>query len=231
MVKYASNSFHALKVAFANEIGALSKRLGIDSHRVMDVFSLDGKLNISPAYLKPGFAFGGSCLPKDLRALLYAAKAEDMTLPVLASVLESNRLHIERAIDWVICTRRRKVGILGLSFKPGTDDLRESPVVTVVEALIGKGYQVKIFDSEVSLARVHGANKAFIETEIPHIASLMSSSLEGVLRESEVIVVCKPGDSFRAALQRYSPNKPILDLVRLNPDISGLGERYEGICW
>jgi GDP-mannose 6-dehydrogenase len=231
MVKYACNSFHALKVTFANEIGVLCKSLGIDSHQVMELFALDKKLNISPAYLKPGFAFGGSCLPKDLRALLYKAKELDLTVPVLASILESNRVHIQRVTDWLLSTKRKKIGILGLSFKPGTDDLRESPIVTLVETLIGKGYQVRIYDSEVSLARIFGANKAFIEQEIPHLSSLMCSKIEEVIREAEVIVICKPEEQFKEPLKPYLGKKMIFDLARITANASDRPENYEGICW
>jgi len=231
MLKYVSNSFHALKVTFANEIGVICKSMGVDSHRVMELFALDTKLNISPAYLKPGFAFGGSCLPKDLRALLYKAKANDLTIPVMASVLESNRLHVERAIDWILSLKKKKVGILGLSFKSGTDDLRESPNVTLVETLIGKGYQVRIYDSEVSLAKLFGANKEYIEQEIPHISTLMSSRIEEVIEESEVIVICKPEAEYIKALEAYLDEKHIFDLVRMSSDIANMPENYDGICW
>lgn len=231
MLKYVCNSFHALKVTFANEIGVLCKRLQIDSHRVMELFALDKKLNISPVYLKPGFAFGGSCLPKDLRALLYKAKEMDENIPVLASVLESNRLHIQRAIDRILRTNRKRIGILGLSFKAGTDDLRESPIVTLVEALIGKGCHVKIYDSEVLLASIFGANKAFIEKEIPHISTLISANIEEVVQESDVIVIGKLEEEFKRALKPYLEEKIIFDLVRIASNITTLPKNYEGICW
>jgi len=231
MLKYTCNSFHALKVTFANEVGTLCKSLGIDSHRVMELFFLDKKLNISPAYLKPGFAFGGSCLPKDLRALMYRAKEADVSLPVLGSVLESNRIHIQRVIDEILGTKQRRVGILGLSFKVGTDDLRESPIVTLVETLIGKGCQIKIYDEEVSLARLFGANKAFIEQEIPHIASLMFGDIDEVIRESQVIVVAKSDEKIKAAVDRFIGSKMIFDLVRLHKDIFAAPKNYVGICW
>ena len=189
MLKYACNSFHALKITFANEIGSLCKGLGIDSHGVMDLFARDQKLNISKAYLKPGFAFGGSCLPKDLRALLYKSKELDLDSPLLSAVLESNELHIQRLIERILATKQKKIGILGLSFKAGTDDLRDSPTVMLVESLLGKGCRIKIYDSEVSLARIFGANKAYIEHEITHISTLMCSQIDEVLQESDVIVV------------------------------------------
>lgn len=231
MLKYTCNSFHALKVTFANEIGALCKNLEIDSHRVMELFTLDRKLNISPAYLKPGFAFGGSCLPKDLRALMYRAKEADVSLPVLGSVLESNRLHIQRVIDEILRTKQKRIGILGLSFKVGTDDLRESPIVTLVETLIGKGCQIKIYDEEVSLARLFGANKAFIEQEIPHIASLMFDDIDEVIRESQIVVAAKSDDKIRNAIGRSVGNRILFDLVRLHKDTTGAPENYVGICW
>jgi GDP-mannose 6-dehydrogenase len=230
LLKYACNAFHATKVAFANEIGALCKELGVDSHRVMKLFALDTKLNISPAYLRPGFAFGGSCLPKDLRALVYAAKHADLTLPLLGSVLDSNRLHLERVIARVLGTREKRVGILGLSFKPGTDDLRESPSVALIETLIGKGCQVKVYDPDVLLARLVGANKRFIEREIPHISQLMCTDLDEVVADSEVIVVSKASPEFTAAVTPHLGTKFVFDLARLPLD-GPPPHRYEGICW
>jgi GDP-mannose 6-dehydrogenase len=231
MLKYACNSFHAVKVAFANEIGSLCKGLGIDSHTVMNLFARDKKLNLSKAYLKPGFAFGGSCLPKDLRALLYKSKEMDLSSPLLASILESNQLHIQSLIDRILNTKRKKIGILGLSFKPGTDDLRDSPTVTLVESLLGKGCHIKIFDSEVSLAKIFGANKAYIEHEISHISTLVCPTIDEVLQESDVIVVCKYQEEFKTALQPYFGKKKIFDLVRVIADSSEAPEHYDGICW
>lgn len=231
MLKYACNGFHALKVTFANEIGSLCKGLGIDSHRVMDLFTRDQKLNISKAYLTPGFAFGGSCLPKDLRALLYKSKQLDLDSPLLSSVLASNQLHIQRLIDRILSTRQKRVGILGLSFKAGTDDLRDSPTVVLAESLLGKGCRIKIYDSEVSLAKIFGANKAYIEHEIAHISTLMCSRIDEVLEESDVIVVSKQQNEIRDGLKPYFGKKMIFDLVRIVPNPCHRLENYDGICW
>ena len=231
MLKYSCNAFHALKVAFANEIGTLAKSLGVDGHQVMQIFAKDRKLNVSPAYLKPGFAFGGSCLPKDLRSLMYSARQHDLALPLLTSVLESNRLHLDRAFQRILATGEKRIGILGLSFKVGTDDLRESPSVALIEILIGKGFQVKIYDPDVMLARLFGANKRFIEQEIPHISCLMSSDLQAVIQESDVIVVSKPSPEFPTALAEYAGDKLIYDLARVSLNGAGGAVRYEGICW
>jgi GDP-mannose 6-dehydrogenase len=231
MVKYANNAFHALKVVFANEIGNICKEQGIDSHQVMDIFCMDGKLNLSSYYLKPGFAFGGSCLPKDLRALLYYGHRQDLRLPVLEAILPSNVLQIRRGFELIQRAGSRKVGVLGFSFKAGTDDLRESPLVELIETLIGKGYQVKVYDKNVSLARLHGANRAYIEQEVPHIATLMCDSVEEVVSESEVIVIGNRAPEFRQALQHVRRDQVIVDLVRILTDDDQLDARYEGICW
>lgn len=230
MVKYACNCFHGLKVAFANEVGVLCRSLGIDSHRVMDVFCGDTKLNLSPYYLKPGFAFGGSCLPKDIRAIAYKAKLLDVDTPVLNSILISNRKHIERAVEMVISTGKKRVAILGLSFKPGTDDLRESPMVTLIETLLGKGLTLKIYDREVELAKLFGANKEYIEHEIPHISTLMCSNLKQVIERSDVIVVAKKTKDV-SVIDRYAiKGQVIIDLVRF-AGTKRSGEGYQGICW
>jgi GDP-mannose 6-dehydrogenase len=231
MVKYANNAFHALKVTFANEIGNICKRQGIDSHQVMDIFCMDEKLNLSSYYLKPAFAFGGSCLPKDLRALLYHGHHLDLSLPVLEAILPSNEHQVQVGIDMVRRTGKKKVGVLGFSFKAGTDDLRESPLVELIETLMGKGYQVMVYDKNVSLARLHGANRAYIEREIPHIAILMCSSMEKVLAESEVIVIGNKAPEFRQALQRLRQDQVVIDLVRIVKDMDQLDARYEGIAW
>ena len=231
LLKYACNSFHAVKVTFANEIGAVCKRLGIDSHAVMKIFIEDAKLNISPYYLKPGFAFGGSCLPKDVRAITYEARRLDVAAPLLQSLMPSNDAQIQRTIDWVVQTKRRKIGILGLSFKQDTDDLRESPIVTVVEALIGKGYDLSIYDANVNIARLMGANKSYIEQEIPHISSLMKGSMEEVLEHAEVIVIANKGEGFRHILGKLKPGQMVYDLVRIAEERNTEHGHYEGICW
>ena len=230
MVKYACNCFHALKVAFANEIGNICKPLEVDSHRVMEVFCQDTKLNLSPYYLKPGFAFGGSCLPKDLRAITYKAKELDVDVPLLSSVLQSNERQIERAINMVLQTGRKNIGVLGLSFKQGTDDLRESPIVTVIERLLGKGLRVSIYDRDVQLARVFGANKQYIEREIPHISELMRPEIESVVSTSEVIVIANKSDEYRQIAESLRSDQTVIDLVRLFDSAPPVGN-YSGIGW
>ncbi len=214
MVKYVSNAFHGLKIAFANEIGALARTQQIDSHEVMEIFCRDRKLNISPAYLRPGYAFGGSCLPKDLRALVHHGRQHDLSLPVLEAILPSNQQQIERAYEMVRATGVRRVGVLGLSFKAGTDDLRESPLVALVERLIGRGYQVAVYDRNVSLANLHGANRAYIEQEIPHIVSILTDSLEDLMERSELVIVGYADPSFSDALRARGEGRHVIDLVR-----------------
>jgi GDP-mannose 6-dehydrogenase len=232
-VKYVCNAYHALKIAFANEIGSLCKGLSIDSHEVMRAFCLDRKLNISDAYLKPGFAFGGSCLPKDLRALSYKAKELDLEVPLLNSIMPANRTHIQRVLELVYQFKKKKIGILGLSFKAGTDDLRESPMVALVETLIGKGFQVRIYDRNVSLARLMGANKEFIEKEIPHISSIMVGDIEEIIAESEIIIIGNAEEEFRVAISKWDSRHIIIDLARLAdaPDLQDKPFTYHGICW
>ena len=231
MMKYASNTWHALKIVFANEMGNLCKKLDVDSHEVMEIFCRDHKLNLSPYYLKPGFAFGGSCLPKDVRALQYRAREVDVELPMISHILPSNRLQIEHALDQVLDTGKRSVGLLGFSFKAGTDDLRESPLVILAEALLGKGVSLKIYDRNVSLARLVGANKEYIETQIPHLASLLCDTIDEVVNGSDVIVVGNPDPAFVAAVTGCRANQIIVDLVRLPVTGSLLEADYRGICW
>lgn len=213
MIKYADNSWHALKVTFSNEIGSLCETLGIDSEEVMRVFCADTKLNISAAYLKPGFAFGGSCLPKDLRALVYRAKQSDLELPVLESILASNTKHIDRAFQRVTQGGARRIGVLGLSFKAGTDDLRESPVVELVERLIGKGYELKIYDRNVHMASLVGANKDYILTKIPHIYRLVAENINAVLEHAEVVVIANSAPEFGPVLSQLLPGQRVVDLT------------------
>jgi GDP-mannose 6-dehydrogenase len=229
MVKYVCNCFHALKVSFANEIGNICKALEIDSHEVMNVFCQDTKLNLSPYYLKPGFAFGGSCLPKDLRAINYKAKELDVEVPVLSAILPSNRLQIERAIEMVTRSGKKRVGVLGFSFKAGTDDLRESPIVVLIETLLGKGFELALYDRHVSVAKLVGANKEYIEREIPHISKLMRTSVDGVLNDSDVVIIGNHAEEFRGVADRLRPDQQLIDLVRLFDRTSN--ENYQGICW
>jgi GDP-mannose 6-dehydrogenase len=231
MMKYTSNTWHALKVVFANEIGNLCKKVNVDSHEVMDIFCRDEKLNLSSYYLKPGFAFGGSCLPKDVRALQYRAKELDVELPLISQILPSNRQQIQNALDQVLETGRRTVGLLGFSFKAGTDDLRESPIVILAEALLGKGLSLKIYDKNVSLAKLVGANKEYIETQIPHLSSLLCDTIEQVIDGSEVIVVGNQAPEFVEAVKTCRREQIIIDLVRLPMYASLLKADYRGICW
>lgn len=229
MVKYVCNCFHALKVTFANEVGNICKALQIDSHQVMQVFCQDTKLNLSPYYLKPGFAFGGSCLPKDLRAINYKAKELDVEVPVLSSILPSNRLQIERALEMVVRSGKKRVGVLGFSFKAGTDDLRESPIVTLIETLIGKGFELAIYDRHVSVAKLVGANKEYIEREIPHISKLMRNNVDGVLDDSDIVIIGNQAEEFRSVAERLRSDQQLIDLVRLYDQTSH--DNYQGICW
>jgi len=230
MIKYADNAFHALKVVFSNEMGNICKALDIDSHEVMNIFCLDTKLNLSPYYLKPGFAFGGSCLPKEVRALLYKAKTLDVDVPMLKAVLESNELQVKLAVRHIIHLGKKRIGVLGFAFKAGTDDLRESPIVDLIEILLGKGYPIKIYDQQVSLAKIFGANKEFIEKRIPHIADLMVNDLENVVRNSEVIVIGNKSEEFAGIMPLLREDQHVLDLVRIQETVRTKA-RYEGICW
>jgi GDP-mannose 6-dehydrogenase len=230
-IKYADNAFHGLKIGFANELGAVLQALGVDSHQVMDVFLADRKLNISPAYLRPGFAFGGSCLPKDLRGLVHAAQRADVSVPILAHVLSSNSDHLQRAVELVERTGKRRVGLFGLSFKPGTDDLRESPLVELAERLHGKGYDLRIYDANVNISRLLGANREFIETRLPHLAQLLTDSVDDVLEHAEVCVV---GTRDPAVLSALPPgdDRLLIDLIHL-PDAEArrADSGYHGLAW
>jgi GDP-mannose 6-dehydrogenase len=226
MVKYADNTWHALKVAFANEVGSISKALEIDGGAVMDIFCQDTKLNISSKYLRPGFAFGGSCLPKDVRALTYRGRSLDLELPLINAIMPSNRSHIERAMQMVLDLNERNVGVLGLSFKAGTDDLRESPVVELVERLLGKGHEIRIFDRNVNLSRLVGANRAYIYQHLPHIAKLMVDHVDQVINHGGAIVIGNRDRYFSDVIGRLNMSQRVVDLVR----IDAVGA-YNGICW
>ena len=230
-IKYADNAFHGLKIGFANELGSVLHALGVDSHQVMDVFLADRKLNVSPAYLRPGFAFGGSCLPKDLRGLVHAAQRADVSVPILAHVLSSNSDHLQRAVELVERTGKRRVGLFGLSFKPGTDDLRESPLVELAERLHGKGYDLRIYDANVNISRLLGANREFIETRLPHLAQLLTDSVDEVLEHAEVCVV---GTRDPAVLSALPPGdgRLLIDLIHL-PDAEARRAEsgYHGLAW
>lgn len=230
MVKYADNAWHAIKVSFANEVGTIAKSSGIDGREVMEAFTADEKLNLSAAYLKPGFAFGGSCLPKDVRALSYRGVRLDLDLPLINSILPSNRAHLDRAFELITQPGHRRIGILGLAFKAGTDDLRESPMVDVVERLIGKGYELTIFDPNVNLAKLVGANRDFILNQIPHISSLMVGSLAEVLDASQTVVIGTADSAFTDVLAEVGPDHHVIDMVRLGKGLS-TSDGYDGICW
>ena len=230
MVKYVDNCWHALKIGFANEVGNLSKVLGIDAHEVMNIFCQDRKLNISPAYLLPGFAFGGSCLPKDLRALTYKAKTADLHLPILSAVLPSNEMQISRGMQIIVEKGRKKIGILGFSFKAGTDDLRESPMIEVIERLLGKGYELRIYDKNVNIASLVGANRDFILNRIPHISRLMVDSVDTVLDFAQTIVIGNKDPDFCTVPDKLRDGQSIVDFVRITDRRSDDG-KYDGICW
>jgi len=231
MLKYCCNSFHALKITFANEVGRVAQALGVDSHEVMDLVCKDRQLNISPAYLRPGFAYGGSCLPKDLRALTHVAGRHDVPVPMVGAIARSNELHVEHAAAKVLQSGRRAVGLVGLSFKSGTDDLRESPMVTLAERFLGKGLALRIYDPDVQLSRLVGANRRYIEETIPHIGDLLCDDLGEVVDASEVLVVGLKGEAVRDTLAaRCRPEQMLLDLVRL-PDRGRYRARYHGLCW
>lgn len=228
--KYVDNAWHALKVAFANEIGAIGKAVGVDSHDVMNIFIQDEKLNLSSAYLRPGFAFGGSCLPKDLRAINYKAKTLDLDVPLLRSVLPSNRVHIDRAMNLIQAAGNKKVTILGLSFKAGTDDLRESPVLEIVERLLGKGFDIRILDRNVEIASLTGANRDYLLNHIPHISSLLVSDVNAVLEHGDTIVVGNASEEFASIVPGLDSSKQIIDLVRISRELPSAAN-YTGIAW
>jgi GDP-mannose 6-dehydrogenase len=231
LVKYACNAFHALKITFANEMGILAQSAGVDSHQVMDLVCKDTKLNISARYMKPGFAFGGSCLPKDLRALLYQGKRNDIELPLLAAIMESNRTQIERAVEMIVALKKKKVGLLGLSFKHGTDDLRESPLVTLAERLIGKGYDLRIYDQYISMTRLVGANKKYIEKEIPHISSLLVTDFDAIVGHSDILVIGNGAPEFDRVAEIAKPGQIVLDLVRRDALKNASNLDYRGVAW
>ena len=230
MVKYVDNSWHALKIGYANEIGNLCKAFGIDAHAVMKIFCQDKKLNISPAYLMPGFAFGGSCLPKDLRALAYQAKTKDLQLPILNAILPSNEMQVSRGLQLIMDTGHKRIGVLGFSFKAGTDDLRESPVIEVIERLLGKGYDLRIYDKNVNLASLVGANRDFILNRIPHISKMMVDGVDAVLAHAETVVIGNLDPDFKTVPARLKEGQALIDFVRVTDRRSESG-KYEGICW
>jgi GDP-mannose 6-dehydrogenase len=229
MVKYTDNTWHALKVAFANEIGNVCKALGIDGHTVMDIFCQDTKLNLSSYYMKPGFAFGGSCLPKDVRALSYKGRSLDLKLPVIESILPSNREQVEKGIRMVTEKPGKRIAVLGFSFKAGTDDLRESPIVTLIEHLIGKGYDLRLYDKNVRLAALTGANRDYILNAIPHISALMKDSVDDTIQGAETIVIGNKSEEFIGIESKLEEGQVIVDLVRIGDERSG--KIYDGICW
>lgn len=229
MVKYSCNVWHAVKVAFANEIGSIAKSVGVDGREVMKIVCADKALNISSYYMRPGFAFGGSCLPKDVRALNYKSKQMDVVTPLLSSIMDSNETHIRKAYDLVTSFGKRKIGLLGLSFKAGTDDLRESPLVELAEMLIGKGYDLRIFDENVKYASVHGANREYINGKIPHVSSLLDSDMDAVIEHSDVLILGNPEPKFKQAMEEVSKDTALVDLVGFMSEKSI--EEQQGICW
>ncbi|HKV25983.1 MAG TPA: nucleotide sugar dehydrogenase [Candidatus Acidoferrum sp.] len=232
MVKYVCNAFHGLKVSFANEVGTLCKAMGVDTEAVSQIFASDTQLNISPAYLKPGFAFGGSCLPKDLRGITYRAKELDLRLPLFESIMPSNTEHLDRAAEAILRKGKKKIGLLGLSFKPGTDDLRESSLVRLVKRMLGEGCQCKIYDQDVVLGRILGSNRDFIEDTIPHIGSLLTQKAEEVIEFADVLIIGTKSIAAEKILKHLRPQTFVFDLVHLEKDHRLMGHgAYEGICW
>jgi GDP-mannose 6-dehydrogenase len=231
MVKYVNNAFHALKVGFANEIGSLCKHEGIDGREVMRIFCMDHKLNISTSYLEPGFAFGGSCLPKDLKALRKRFETAEVAAPVVRSVLDSNSEHIERIVKLIENAGSKRVGVLGLSFKAGTDDLRGSPVIRIVETLVGKGYEVSIYDANIDLDRIIGTNRQFLEKEVPYLPSILKSSIDQVMDSSDVIVIANRSREFAAVIDSIRPGQVLVDVVGITERTPPVKGKYFGICW
>jgi GDP-mannose 6-dehydrogenase len=230
MIKYANNNFHAVKVTFANEVGNICKELGVDGQKVMEVVASDHKLNLSSYYMKPGFAFGGSCLPKDVRGLNYRAKTLDLKTPLLSSLMASNNYQVERGLQLIYKTGKKKIGFLGFAFKAGTDDLRESPIVEVIETLLGKGYDLSLYDSNILLSRLMGKNKDYLTGHIPHINRVLKDSVQDVINESDVIVFGNKSAEFKEAIKNIPEEKTIIDLIRV--DKSRLTQdNYVGICW
>lgn len=230
-IKYANNCWHAVKITFANEVGNIAQATGIDGHKVMDAVCADHRLNISPAYLKPGMAYGGSCLPKDLRALRYKARSMEIATPLLDAVAASNTNQISRAFDLIARSGKRKIGMLGLSFKAGTDDLRESPLVEIAERLHGKGFDVRIYDESVSYTALTGANLSYVSTHLPHLAGLLVDSLDDIGEHADILVVGNSDPNFQSVLRQARPDQMIVDFVRLDQDARTNGENYVGLCW
>jgi len=230
MVKYVDNSWHALKVAFGNEIGVLASSMNINSHEVMDIFFEDKRLNISTAYLRPGFAFGGSCLPKDLRALTYLGRKLDLSLPVLNHILDSNRMLVDRGVEWVLGQSKKRIALLGISFKSGTDDMRESPFVELAERLLGKGCEVRIYDPNVHLARIVGANKEYLTKVLPHIADLLVPDISDAVKWADVIVVSTNEKAYKEALAGARPDQIVLDFANIKPG-ADLPAKPQGFLW
>jgi GDP-mannose 6-dehydrogenase len=231
MLKYVNNAFHALKVSFANEVGRWASREGVDSHEVMRLFCRDSRLNLGANYLRPGFAFGGSCLPKDLRALNQRARHHDLDLPVIGAIVPSNERHVEEAVHLIERLRRRRVGVLGLSFKAGTDDLRESPILRVVGTLVGKGYTVLLHDPNIDMERVLGANRRFVEDEVPYLPERLRSTVREVVEASEVIVVANDSREYRDVGALLKPGQALVDLAHAVDRLSVTHAEYHGLAW
>jgi GDP-mannose 6-dehydrogenase len=230
-LKYVNNSFHALKVAFANEVGRICKREQVDSHAVMKLMVRDTKLNLSPYYLSPGFAFGGSCLPKDVRAIVARSRQNGLDLPIFHNIMRSNEVHIEEAIHLIEKFKRRRLGFLGLSFKAETDDLRESPILRVIGTLVGKGYAVLLHDANIDMQRVLGANRRFVEDEVPYLPERLRADLDQVVSESEVIVVGNRSAAYRGIGAKLKPGQVVVDLVAGVDRASVVNGEYHGLAW